>query len=120
MFELNIKKEFSSAHRLREYRGKCEALHGHNWRVEVSLASGKLDKIGMVMDFKKVKEALNGVLSKLDHTYLNELGFFKKINPTSENIARYIFDDLKKRIKGVKVAGVTVWETDSSAATYSE
>lgn len=134
MFEIAIKAEFSSAHNLREYLGKCEALHGHNWKVEVKLNSKKLDKIGMVMDFTKLKEITKDIISDLDHKYLNEIPYFsaaggsasggKKINPTSENIAKFIFDkvneSLPRESNDVSLKSVTVWENDNSYATYSQ
>ena len=120
MYELTVESGFSAAHRLREYRGKCENLHGHNWRVEVTIGSSKLDNKGMVIDFRKIKEKLGRVLDKLDHIYLNELPEFKKINPTSENIAAYIYSKLKNLISGKKIIikKVSVWETKDSSATY--
>ena len=120
MYELTVESAFSAAHRLRNYQGKCENLHGHNWRVEVTIASNQLDNKGMVIDFRKIKEKLGKVLDKLDHTYLNELSEFKKINPTSENIASYIYSRLKKLITGKKITvkKVSVWETKDSSATY--
>jgi 6-pyruvoyltetrahydropterin/6-carboxytetrahydropterin synthase len=116
MFEVRVVGEFSAAHNLRGYLGRCEELHGHNWRVEVVLSGKKLGKIGMLMDFKEIKSRLNRVLDRLDHKYLNALNYFKKTNPTSENIARYIYDRLKLQVAGLE--SVTVWESDSSSATY--
>jgi len=118
MYEIKVSCEFSSAHSLREYRGKCEELHGHNWKVELAVASGCLDKAGLVMDFKKLKQQLWMVLEKLDHKHLNEIVFFKKVNPTSENIARYIYDRVKRNLPAVK--SVTVWESEKASATYYE
>ena len=120
MHELTVESSFSAAHRLRDYRGKCENLHGHNWRVEVTVGSNQLDNKGMVIDFRKIKEKLGRVLDKLDHTYLNELSEFKKINPTSENIAGYVYLRLKNLIRGKKIIlkKVSVWETKDSSATY--
>jgi len=118
MYSIKIESGFSSAHNLRGYKGKCEELHGHNWRVEVAVARETLDKTGMVMDFKALKEKLNAILDKLDHKYLNKLSLFKKVNPTSENIAKYIYDILKDRVIGLK--SVTVWENNTSSATYEE
>lgn len=117
MFEVKVSSEFSAAHSLRGYRGKCEELHGHNWKVEMVAISDKLDKLGIVVDFKKLKQKLNKVLDKLDHKYLNNLAFFKKINPTSENIAKYIYDRIKYQVSGIK--SITVWESENSCATYS-
>ncbi len=118
MYRIKVESDFSSAHNLREYKGKCEELHGHNWRVEVEVSSEKLDKTGMVLDFSFLKEKLNKILEGLDHKYLNDTPYFKKINPTSENIAKYIYD----RLKGLKidVASVTVWESEKARATYYE
>lgn len=118
MYKINVEASFSSAHNLRGYKGKCEALHGHNWKVQVEIVQAALDKAGMVMDFKEVKIQLNKILDKLDHAYLNKIPYFKKFNPTSENIAKYIFDCLKTKILGLN--SVTVWESDNCSATYYE
>lgn len=118
MYVIKVESDFSSAHNLRGYKGKCESLHGHNWKVEVSVSRGQLDKAGMVLDFQLLKQRLHDVLKKLDHGYLNKLPYFKKVNPTSENIARYIYDNL--RLKVSDIHAVTVWESDNSSATYYE
>ncbi|MDD3274794.1 MAG: 6-carboxytetrahydropterin synthase QueD [Candidatus Omnitrophica bacterium] len=118
MYSLKVQGSFSSAHNLRGYKGKCEDLHGHNWVVEITVESGKLDKIGMVLDFKFLKKELGACLEKMDHKYLNRLEYFKKVNPTSENIACYIYRRLRTRIPGLK--RVTVWENASSSAAYEE
>src|SRR5665648_546420 len=98
MYNLKVQGTFSSAHNLRGYKGKCEDLHGHNWIVEVVISSAQLDDIGMVLDFKYLKKKLNVILEQMDHKYLNKLVYFKKINPTSENIAKYIYNKLKSRV----------------------
>ncbi|MFA5157202.1 MAG: 6-carboxytetrahydropterin synthase QueD [Candidatus Omnitrophota bacterium] len=126
MYTIKVESDFSSAHNLRGYKGKCEDLHGHNWKVEAALSSAKLDKLGMVADFRFVKDELKAILEKLDHKYLNEIPYFsaaggsasggKKVNPTSENIAKYIYDLLKRKVSGLK--SVTVWESENSSATY--
>ena len=118
MYSIKVESSFSSAHNLRGYHGKCEALHGHNWKIEVEACQDKLDKTGMVMDFKHLKSKLNKVLKKLDHSYLNHIPYFKKVNPTSENISRYIYDSLRSGVPGL--VSVRVWENDSSCATYYE
>jgi len=118
MYSLKVQGVFSSAHNLRGYKGKCEDLHGHNWIVEIVIKSAKLDTIGMVLDFKYLKKKLGLVLEEMDHRYLNKLVYFKKNNPTSENIAKYIY---KKLIKQVPLlSSVTVWENSISAAVYEE
>jgi 6-pyruvoyltetrahydropterin/6-carboxytetrahydropterin synthase len=118
MYSIKVESGFSSAHNLRCYKGKCEELHGHNWKVEVVVEKKSLDKTGMVMDFKEVKGRLNLLLDELDHKHLNTLEYFKKNNPTSERIAEYIFNRLLRG--GLKVSSVTVWENESSSATYEK
>jgi 6-pyruvoyltetrahydropterin/6-carboxytetrahydropterin synthase len=118
MYSIKVEASFSSAHNLREYKGKCEELHGHNWKIEAVAAGEKTGKAGMLLDFKYLKKELNAVLEKLDHKYLNKLPYFKKFNPTSENIAKYIYDSLKRRVANIK--SVTVWENSTSSATYEE
>ena len=118
MYEIKVTDEFSGAHNLRNYKGKCEALHGHNWKVEVTLRNKLLNSQGMVMDFKLLKEALKKVLSPLDHKYLNDLSYFKKRNPTSENMARFIHGKLSETVR--KKIKVSVWETANSCATYEK
>ena len=122
MFKLKVTSSFSSAHFLRHYRGKCENLHGHNWKVEAVIVSDVLDKCGMVIDFGDLKKYLKDILEGLDHKNINEIDYFKTANPSSEEIARYIFNELKKRITlaGAKLEGVRVYETDTSCATYCE
>jgi len=120
MFTIKIKSQFSGAHNLRGYEGKCEDLHGHNWHIELVAYSEVLDKLGMVMDFKQLKKILNEVLNDLDHKYLNDIEHFKQVNPTSENIAKFLYEEVSKKNKDIKIKEVTVWETDTSSATYSE
>ena len=118
MYSLKVQGTFSSAHNLRGYKGKCEDLHGHNWVVEIVISSAQLDNIGMVLDFKYLKKKLNAILEQMDHKYLNKLSFFKRVNPTSENIAKYIYKKLKPQIH--LLSCVTVWENSTSSATYEE
>jgi 6-pyruvoyltetrahydropterin/6-carboxytetrahydropterin synthase len=118
MYNIRVESHFSAAHNLRGYKGKCEELHGHNWKIEVAVVKDTVDKDGMVMDFTYLKARVAKVLAALDHTYLNNLPYFKKHNPTSENIAKYLYDRLKAQ--GAGVASVTVWESENSAATYYE
>ena len=120
MYEINVLSHFSAAHRLRYLHGKCEELHGHNWKVEVSVASNQLGKEGVVIDFGILKQKVEKILKALDHTYLNDLPFFSGIEPSSENIAKYIFDRLKTELKGyhVTLKKATAWESETSCATY--
>ena len=118
MFKIKVISTFNAAHRLRAYKGKCERLHGHNWKVKAVVCSQTLDKLGMVMDFKILKKRLDTVLAYLDHGYLNDKKEFKKTNPTSENIAKFIFDKLSKNVKDLR--SISVWETDTSCATYTK
>ena len=120
MFELSINGDFSSAHYLREYEGKCKNLHGHNWKVEVSVASPHLNNAGMVADFGELKKKLNDVFARLDHVCLNDSDYFKDNNPTAENITKYIFDEFAKIVDPLKVSKVRVWETDRNSVTYYE
>lgn len=122
MYELKVISQFAAAHHLRGYEGDCERLHGHNWKVEVCVIGEKLGSDGLVIDFKVVKEATKKVLDKLDHEFLNELEPFKTLNPSSENIARYIFKSLTKDLNSedVTVSKVTTWESDYACATYME
>ena len=116
MYSIRVESNFSSAHNLRAYKGKCENLHGHNWKIEALVERPEVDKTGMVLDFTDLKSKLNDILETLDHKYINDIPYFKKVNPTSENIARYIFDKLKTKIASLK--SVTVWENNTSSATY--
>ncbi|NOX20185.1 MAG: 6-carboxytetrahydropterin synthase QueD [Nitrospirae bacterium] len=122
MYELMIETTFSAAHQLRGYKGKCEELHGHNWKVQVHVTATKLNEIDIAIDFHDLKAYTNEVVKQLDHAFLNDLFPFTEINPSSENIARWIFESLKKKINNdyVKVSAVTVWESDTASATYYE
>ena len=122
MYELKIISQFAAAHQLREYEGKCENLHGHNWKAEVYVTGNKLGKNGLLIDFKLIKNATKKVLNELDHKFLNELDAFKTINPSSENIARHIFTELSREVntEDIKVSRVTIWESDSACASYTE
>ncbi|MDY6967992.1 MAG: 6-carboxytetrahydropterin synthase QueD [Spirochaetota bacterium] len=119
MFQVKVTDHFAAAHQLLGYEGKCEGLHGHNWKVEVCLEGENLDKIGMLIDFKVLKKMLKDVLEELDHKMLNELEPFQEINPSSELIARYIYKKLDKDITdNVDLKFVSVWESETSRATY--
>ena len=116
MYSVKVEGDFSSAHNLRGYKGKCEELHGHNWKVQIVVCKNTLDQTGMVADFTSLKAELHKIIDRLDHKYLNNISYFKKFNPTSENIAKYIYDCLKNSISGL--GSVTVWESQNTRATY--
>ena len=120
MYEILVKSDFSGAHNLRGYKGKCEELHGHNWKIEARFESRDLNDIGIAVDFKELKNRLKKILKELDHGYLNKIHAFRAKNPSAENIAEYIYVRLRKTIrkKGVSIKSVSVWESDSSCATY--
>lgn len=122
MFEISVESTFSSAHRLRGYKGKCEDLHGHNWKIRVMAFKESLDKLGLGLDFHILKDSLEKVIKNLDHKYLNQVSFFKKNNPTSENVARFIHNELKKdkKLKAVDAIKVLVWESEKNYAAYYE
>jgi 6-pyruvoyltetrahydropterin/6-carboxytetrahydropterin synthase len=120
VYELTVKGRFAAAHQLRKYKGKCENLHGHNWKIEVTLRTAVLDDIGLGVDFKEIKAIMEEVLKELDHQCLNDLPAFQTENPSSERIARWIFEQMARRMENdqLKVARVTAWESDDACATY--
>jgi 6-pyruvoyltetrahydropterin/6-carboxytetrahydropterin synthase len=122
VFEVYVKSHFSAAHRLRGYPGDCSRIHGHNWIIEVYVQCSGLDEVGIGIDFRDVKAATAGVMSGLDHCDLNELPAFREENPTSENIARYIYRQLSEKLNrpGVRVSRVKVCETPGAGAFYWE
>jgi len=121
-YTLKTITEFASAHTLRDYPGACSRMHGHNWKVELEAVATSLDEMGMGVDFKKMKNAANEVGDQMDHRYLNDLEPFTKINPTAENIAAYMFQEISSRLNSdtIKVHAVTLWETDRACVRYSE
>jgi len=120
MFELSVKGDIASAHFLRGYEGKCKNLHGHTWKIEVIITSDQLDSIGMVTDFAVLKKQLREFLKTIDHVCLNDLAFFKEVNPTAENIAKYIYTHFSKIIDPLTMKTVQVWESDLASAVYYE
>lgn len=120
IYALTVRSTFAAAHYLREYAGNCERLHGHNWRVEVTVESPVLDGRGISLDFREIKAALNELLSRFDHRCLNDVPPFDGKNPSSENLALHLFEELAKTVPGpVRVARVAVWESDDARAEYS-
>lgn len=122
MYEVMVKGHFSAAHQLREYKGKCESLHGHNFTVEVFAQSEGLNHQGLLIDFQDLKRVTFELLHQLDHRNLNEILPFDKLNPTSENLARWLFDGLKEKVKamGAALKRVNVWEAEGSCASFFE
>ncbi|HXN71967.1 MAG TPA: 6-carboxytetrahydropterin synthase QueD [Candidatus Acidoferrales bacterium] len=122
MYEVSVDETFAAAHNLRGYKGKCEDLHGHNYKVRVTLAGKEVDSVGLLYDFVHLKQVIQSVIRSLDHKYLNELSPFDVVNPSAENIAKYIYDQTAKQLNqapnGAGVSSITVWETDVTAATY--
>ena len=123
MYEVTIKKSFSAAHVLKEIGGKCEDLHGHNFLVEVTVAGNVLNEEDLLIDFRDLKKWINEILDHLDHKYMNEIEVFKDVNPSSERIARYIYERLMKKFQTLNlvltVSRVTVWESDNARVTYT-
>ena len=121
MYYLQIETDFSAAHNLRGYEGRCENLHGHNYRIVVEVRGERLNALGMLIDFKELKRICEGVVGGLDHDYLNDIEPFDSLNPTAENIASHIFRGIGGELPdGVSVGSVTCWESDRCAARYSE
>ncbi len=122
MYRLKIHSSFAAAHCLIHYQGECENLHGHNWKVEVAVTAKELDKAGLGIDFKVLKTETNKLLKTLDHKYLNDLPPFLNLSPSSENIARYLYNELSTSLNNgnIQVDMVTVWESDFASASYYE
>ena len=125
LFEVTVEDSFAAGHYLRNYRGKCEKPHGHNYKVRITLAGEQLDKAGLLLDFKDLREVMKHVIDRLDHQMINELEPFTRLNPSAENLAKYFFDETNTRLNGstggrVRVKNVTIFETDTTTATYSE
>jgi 6-pyruvoyltetrahydropterin/6-carboxytetrahydropterin synthase len=119
-YKLSVTKSFASAHCLREYKGRCEDLHGHNWKIRAAFSGSKLDNAGLLIDFTDIKKHLDKIIAYLDHKFLNEIEPFNKINPTAENIAAFIYEQLKQiETETAKVCEVEVWESEYSSAVVS-
>ena len=121
MFEITIEETFAAGHALRNYRGKCENVHGHNYRCQVSVEGATLDEIGLLVDFVELKRIVHAVVDRMDHQWLNEFPPFDKLNPSAENMARYIYEEIAAALQareGVRLASVRLWETDTASVTY--
>ena len=122
MFEVAVEQSFASAHALRNYKGRCENVHGHNWKVRVVIEGEKLDATGMLVDFLDVKSFMGEILDRIDHQFLNEIPPFDVINPSAENIAEYFYQEMTGRLAEtpvpVRIREVKIWETEIQSATY--
>jgi 6-pyruvoyltetrahydropterin/6-carboxytetrahydropterin synthase len=120
VYELKVTTHFSAAHQLKLVAKKCENLHGHNWKVEVCVAGEKLNNAGVLVDFGEIKSHISKIIDKLDHTFLNDLDCFHQENPSSENIAKYISEELQGAINdpSIQVSRVTAWESEDACASY--
>ena len=121
MFEVSVEETFAAGHALRDYHGKCENVHGHNYRVQVTVVGGELNAAGLLVDFVDLRRILNGVIDRLDHQFLNDVPPFDKLNPSAENIAKFFYDEMSAGLDlkgGAAVGEIKIWETDTSVATY--
>jgi len=121
MFEVTVEQTFAAGHALRNYRGKCENVHGHNYRVRVTVAGDRLDETGLLVDFCDVNRLIGGVVEYLDHQFINDLAPFDRLNPSAENIAKYFYDRVSAGLTSsvaARVSQVQIFETDTSAAIY--
>jgi 6-pyruvoyltetrahydropterin/6-carboxytetrahydropterin synthase len=122
MFQVSVDETFSSGHALRGYKGKCENVHGHNYKVRVTLVGPHLDSIGLLYDFTHLKRVIREIVGGVDHRFLNDLAPFDVINPSAENVAKYFFEETTRQMdalpNGARIQSVTIWETDTTSATY--
>src|ERR1700687_2653640 len=125
MYEVTVEDTFAAGHYLRNYKGKCEKPHGHNYKIRVTLAGAELDKAGLLLDFKDLKDVMKHAIDRLDHQMINDIEPFTVLNPSAENLAKYFYDETNVRLSSitngrVRVKDVTVFETDTTTARYSE
>jgi len=125
MYEVTVEETFAAGHYLRNYKGKCENPHGHNYKIRVTLVGSELDKAGLLVDFKDLKDVMKHVIERLDHQMLNDIEPFTTLNPSAENLSKYFYDETNAHLKSatrgrVRVKDVTVFETETTTATYSE
>jgi 6-pyruvoyltetrahydropterin/6-carboxytetrahydropterin synthase len=122
MFQVSVEETFSAGHALRGYKGKCENVHGHNYRVQITLEGPQLDNIGLLVDFTRVKQVMRDIIKRLDHQFINDLEPFTTVNPSAENMAKYFFEEVGSQLKdlppGATVKDVVIWETDTAYAKY--
>lgn len=119
MFEISVDETFAAGHALRGYRGKCEKVHGHNYKVQLMVEAERLDSVGLLMDFTDLKRLLHAAIERLDHQFLNDVPPFDVLNPTAENMAKYFYDEIAPHLPApARLAAVKIWETDTSTAAY--
>jgi 6-pyruvoyltetrahydropterin/6-carboxytetrahydropterin synthase len=119
MFEVSVEETFAAGHSLRNYKGKCENVHGHNYRVQVTVEGEELNSIGLLVDFGDVKRAIRAIVARLDHQFMNDVPPFNTVNPSAENLARYFYDEISNGLPpGPQIREVKIWETDITSATY--
>jgi 6-pyruvoyltetrahydropterin/6-carboxytetrahydropterin synthase len=127
MFEVTVEQTFAAGHSLREYKGKCENVHGHNYRVQVTVEGEKLNGIGLLVDFVDLKRAVRQVIERLDHQFINDVEPFTTLNPSAENLAQYFHDEVARALNieasrfndaPVRISQIKIWETDTSIAVY--
>lgn len=122
MFEVSVDETFAAGHALRGYKGKCENVHGHNYKVRIVLEGSQLDSIGLLYDFTHLKRVIREIVAGVDHVFLNDRPPFDTINPSAENLAKFFYDETSLRMtampEGARIARVTIWETDTTSATY--
>ena len=125
MFQVTVEDTFAAGHYLRNYRGKCENPHGPTYKVRVTLCGEELDRAGLLLDFKDLKDVMRDTVERLDHQMISDLEPFTVLNPSAENLAKYFYDEPQARLRAatngrVRVKDVTVWETEATTATYFE
>jgi 6-pyruvoyltetrahydropterin/6-carboxytetrahydropterin synthase len=122
MFEVSVDETFAAGHALRGYKGKCENVHGHNYKVRIVLEGSQLDSIGLLFDFTHLKRVIREIVAGIDHVFLNDRPPFDTTNPSAENLAKFFYDETSRRMtampEGARIACVTIWETDTTSATY--
>ena len=122
MFQVSVDETFSAGHALRGYKGKCENVHGHNYKVRIILEGPGLDSIGLLYDFTHLKRVIRDIVEGVDHKFLNDQAPFDAINPSAENLAKFFYEETSRQMnampQGARISRVTVWETDTTSATY--
>ena len=120
MYKLSVETSFSAAHFLNDYEGPCSRIHGHNWKIQVTVASGQLDNSGMVIDFKDLKDLAWQVAGRFDHQMINKVSPFDRINPTAENLSKYLYHEIGRLLPPhIKMDTIRLWETDNYLLEYS-